>query len=428
MSEKLVDLEHGGEAAEMVLGKPPRLLRSSIYIMVGLILTAIVWAYLGTIDIVITAPGVVRPKGDAVKVQSLASGRIVSVKAKEGDEVRAGDLLFVLDGKELQAELDKAQGRRDALEKQLEKLRTSHGDLVQQQSAEFQRDEIGIAAAKGEWEKAKRSREHAEAGVREAASRLREAQDDYDRSKRLAEQQVISQAELQKKENALAGAKASQESAAASLRIAEQEVSLVEQALALKRKQAEISAEERKRTMSDLDSRILALSEEAQGYRHEAEKLRVSLDHLEVRAPAEGTMTSIAFKNTGEVVRSGDTLAAVAPKGVPWIVEALVSNKDAGPLRQKIGGRVKLKFDAFPFRDYGAVEGKLLEVAHDAASQDKLGMVFKVQVGMDSLDLKRGRREGRVTLGMTANAEIVKEEERILFLLFREVRDRVSYD
>lgn len=428
MQERLVDLEKGGEAAEMVLGKPPKLLRSSIYLLAGLIAAGIVWAYFSVVDIVITAPGVVRPKGDLLKVQSLVSGRLLEVRVQEGEAVKEGDLLFRIDGKETETELEKALSRQEGGKKQVDALRSSRGTLVLQQQAELERDEVGLRTAFGELEKARRGQDQAAAGVREAEARVAEAQADYDRTKKLADEQVLSQAELQKKEAALKSAQASRDSAAASHRIAEQSVTLSEQGLELRGKQSAVSAEERKRALADLDSRIVALEEDGKGASLEAEKLRTALGHLEVRAPASGTVTSITTKNAGEVIRSGDPLALIAPEGAPWIVEAIVSNRDAGPLRQKIGGRVKLKIDAFPFRDFGTLEGRLLEVSPDATTHEKLGMVFKVQVGMDSLLLKRGRKEGKVGLGMTATVEIVREEERILLLLFKEVRDRVSYD
>lgn len=336
MTEELLNLEKDGEAAEIILGKPPRFVRFSLYLTIALIVTAIMWAYWSKIDIVISAPGVVRPQGDLLKVQSLLSGRLLEVHAKEGEIVQEGAVLFRIDGKEGEAELAKA----------------------------------------------KSSRERAAIAWNDANVQFESARRDLDRTKKLLNQGVFSQAEFEKKEDVWKNAEATRERIQAELRIAEQE----------------------------------------------EEKLALAVGHLEIKAPRAGLLTSVLFKNAGEIVSAGAVLATIAAENSPAIVEAMMSNKDVGPLREGIGSRVKLKFDAFPFRDYGLGEGKLLAISPDAIADPKLGLVYRVQIGMDSLVLHRGRREGQIQLGMTVQAEVIKEEERILYLLFKEVRDRLAYD
>ncbi len=336
MSEVLVDLERDGEAAEIILGKPPRFVHFSIVLIVALILTGIIWAYFSKIDIVITAPGSVRPQGDLIKLQPIVSGRLSEVLVKEGQTVKVGDILFRLDSKENEAELEKARN----------------------------------------------SRERAALSLSEARVQEEAAQKDWQRTQDLMEAGVLSHVELERKEIAKRIAEASLHSAEAALRIAEEE----------------------------------------------ERKLGNSLTYLEITAPVSGTVTSLMSRNAGEVVTAGSVLATLAPENAPWIVEAFVSNKDAGALRQRTGDRVKLKFDAYSFRDYGLGEGKLLSVAPDASADPKLGLAYRVEVGIESLTLKRGHREGQIQLGMSVQAEIVKEEERMLFMLFKDMRDRLALD
>lgn len=428
MSQKLVDITQDGEAAELILGKPPRLLRLSIYLIAGLILVGVLWAYLSFVDIVIAAPGVVRPRGDLIKLQPLASGRLLEIKVKEGDSVKEGDLLVKIDGLETQIELSKTESRHEANLRQLDSLNESLRNLVIQQNAESERDFLAVQSSEGELEKSRRTLDQSKASDREVEGRYKDAQRDYERTKTLVAQGVLSQSDLDKRTSEVTSAEAARSSSQAALRIAEQGVSLAEQSLGLRKKQSEISGKERERSYSELKARITALEDEGKTLDYDINRLKTAMQHLELRSSVSGVVTSLLYKNPGEIVSSGSTVAMVAPDGVPWVVEALVPNRDAGPLKSKIGGRVKLKFDAFPFRDYGTLDGKLIEVSPDATANEKVGMVYKVQIAMDSLQIKRGRREGKIQLGMSVTAEIVKEEERILLLLFQEVRDRVDWE
>ena len=157
-------------------------------------------------------------------------------------------------------------------------------------------------------------------------------------------------------------------------------------------------------------------------------QLQAVLVRLEVRAPMDGTITSVLTKNIGEIVTPGTLLATLVPQGAELIVEANVTNRDAGPLRDRIGESVKLKFDAFPFRDFGTLNGTLVEVAHDAQPSENLGLVYRVAISFRPEPLSRGRQQGRVRLGMTVTGEIFKDRERVLMTLFRNLRDRVSVD
>jgi HlyD family type I secretion membrane fusion protein len=305
-------------------------------------------------------------------------------------------------------------------------LQRNRDTLIQQHQVESDKDETALQLAQGALAKAQMARDENGAALREAVARVADCKADYDRSSRLVQDNVISEAELQKQRATLRMTEAERDRESGQLRIAEQEVVLQERLSCLKRQEAQIAAAERTRLEADLDSRLAAAEQEMRALALEEVKLRNALDNLDVKAPVNGIVTCLLNKTAGEVVRAGDVIATIVPDGVPWVVEAQISNRDAGALRQRIGGRVNLKIDAFPFRDYGICAGTLLEVSTDATEQQQLGMAYRIRVGMASLDLRRGWRAGKIELGMTATVEIVKEEERVLALLFRGIRDRVS--
>jgi HlyD family type I secretion membrane fusion protein len=353
---------------------------------------------------------------------------VLEVNAAEGQRVDAGDLLFRIDDTEISNELSKVLNQAEGTRKRLESLRDSRRSMREQHADQAEEDGIAIENATAALERARREGNSAGANLQIAQEQLRVAQLRRERAQALFDQGVVSEVDLQEIESEAKVAEASREAADAKLQVAEQNVALAERQLQLRRKQADIGVNERGRELTDLAAGIMSLEETEESLRLEEERLRTTLVDLDVRAPVTGMITAILIKNPGEIIERGETWATIAPENVPWIVESFVSNRDAGPLREKIGTRVKLKFDAFSYRDYGAGEGRLLHVAPDAEFNERIGMAYRVEIGLDSLSLKKGRREGKIRLGMTVTTEIVTEEERILMLLFRGLRDRVTYE
>lgn len=66
------------------------------WLVISFIFIAAIWLYLGKVDIVITAPGIVIPAGEEKVVKSLDKGVIYSIDVKEGDYVSKDQQLAVI--------------------------------------------------------------------------------------------------------------------------------------------------------------------------------------------------------------------------------------------------------------------------------------------------------------------------------------------
>src|SRR5437763_12813029 len=84
----------------------------------------------------------------------------------------------------------------------------------------------------------------------------------------------------------------------------------------------------------------------------------------------DGQVTRLNGHEVGESVQPGQTAAEVAPSGAPLVIEAMVANTDVG--RVKIGQRVRIKVDAYPYQRYGTLEGEVTSISPDAVA-DKSG-------------------------------------------------------
>jgi hemolysin D len=143
------------------------------------------------------------------------------------------------------------------------------------------------------------------------------------------------------------------------------------------------------------------------------------LQHTTITAPVAGTIATIAVRGDGEVLQPGQTIATIAPAGVPLVVEAQLPNKDIAFVEK--GLPVKLKFDALPFQDYGVVDGTVVSVSPDAVSQQS-GSFYKVTIALSRSEIFAGQREVVLRPGLALTAEIVTERRSLLSFLFEPVR------
>jgi len=121
------------------------------------------------------------------------------------------------------------------------------------------------------------------------------------------------------------------------------------------------------------------------------------------------------------VVNQGQTLATLAPASAPLVAEAMISGRDVGLIRP--GQAVKLKYEAFPFGEYGIRRGRLLRVSPDAVADPALGPAYRGLVGLEEVTIRVGGEERPLMYGMKGTAEVITDRRSILSLLLRPLRE-----
>src|SRR5262245_3911167 len=110
----------GDEAADVLLARPPRLIGGSVVLLTVGVVAMLIAGYLASVEVVVAVPGgVIRPAGDLVRVQPAVDGRVVDVRVREGDMVKAGDILFRIDRRDASSDLDKVLSQDQEVARQL---------------------------------------------------------------------------------------------------------------------------------------------------------------------------------------------------------------------------------------------------------------------------------------------------------------------
>ena len=122
----------------------------------------------------------------------------------------------------------------------------------------------------------------------------------------------------------------------------------------------------------------------------------------------------------GAVLQPGQAIATISPAGARLVVEARLPNKDVAFLEK--GLPAKLKFDAFPFQDYGTVGGTVINVSSDARVDKDQGSFYEITIApLQTQIVAKGKRIP-LKPGLTVTAEIITERKSILSLLLEPFR------
>lgn len=105
MKPILINLNDMSDSREVYDSQPNIVLTIFIYVILGLVITALLWMYFGRIDIVVKSDGILRPNDQIATVMNTYSGTLEQVNVKDGSKVKKGDTLYVINHDDLSSEL-----------------------------------------------------------------------------------------------------------------------------------------------------------------------------------------------------------------------------------------------------------------------------------------------------------------------------------
>ena len=139
-----------------------------------------------------------------------------------------------------------------------------------------------------------------------------------------------------------------------------------------------------------------------------------------VRAPVTGTVQGLVGLAEGTYVLPGQLLGYVSPDD-RLVAEAYVLPRDIGLVRT--GQRVRMQIDAYPYTQWGLLEGEVESVAADSsANLNSTVAVYKIVIRPAAVTLRlRGGVRGELRKGMTLSARPVVTRRSLLQLLHEDV-------
>jgi len=272
-----------------------------------------------------------RIEGTEVAVGSKLAGRVGAVHVNEGQEVKKGDLLAVIDTEELQAALEQARAG----------VRQAQYELASAQQ-QVKRTEQELAAARASLELIKQQKElavrqtlaavrEAEAGVRQAQALLHKAESEFTHAKDLQDKGATTELEFTFAEDALKAQQAAVEIAQGKLQQAQQAHKL---ALAAK---SEIQIRQHELAALQIGLRQAQLNADQVQAKLDAVRasekiIQAQLDQARIVAPCNGIVISRVCE-PGEVLAPGAVVVVLVDFDQLYL---------KGYLPSKLIGKVKL--------------------------------------------------------------------------------------
>jgi len=361
----------------------------AIYLMLVIVACAVGWSLLARVDIITRAEARVVSDGREQVIASLEGGILRELLVREGQQVKAGQELALLDPTRLEAQQNEGEAKRIALRAAIARAQAESQGRALAFGADLKNTRAAQAEAES-WQARQRGLNEALAGYRRNA--------------------VLLDKELQ-----------------------------VAETMSAKGLMSEVEVMRVRRQANDLN---LQMEERSNRFRQEANAELVRLQtelaqvgeqmvvrddavkRLVLKSPVNGLVKSVKVATLGGVVAAGAPLIEIVPIGERVLVELRIKPGDIGFVR--VGREAQVKLSAYDFAVYGRLKGKVMMISPDALGdterQGATGVdttYYRAMVHADRSTLVAGGKPLSVLPGMTGQGEINVGERSVLSYLMQ---------
>jgi epimerase transport system membrane fusion protein len=359
-----------------------------VAVMVGTFGFLSLWSVLAPIGSAASAPGFVTVKSHSKTVQHLDGGIIKELIAKNGDLVNEGDVLVILDGTEIKAQLEILRGQQITFAAQVARLgaerdrseqviypkevqNLSDARVIEAQQSENQIFHARKNAHEGEvsvlnqrinqltsriqgLQGQKTSKQELKTSYNEEAKDLRELL-----AEGFADKQRLR--DLERSISSAIGeiASLSSEIAGSEMQIGETRLQIIQ---IQKQFQEEVANKlsEVQAQLYDINQRLTATNDK--------------VNRIQIKAPSAGRVMGLTVHNPGSVITPGRPILEIIPQGEELIIEARVSPMDVD--RVHVGLLAEVRLSSFKQALTPKMEGKLINISADKMTDERTGAPY----------------------------------------------------
>ncbi len=378
MKEHIIEFKDLTDSREMMESKVPNFIIWFIYLILIMLISLLTWSWFSQIDIVVKGTGIVRPDKNVSIITNVNSGKMEKINYFEGGNVKKGELLYKIDTTQFKLEKEVLKSAKDKAETDLGKVKILEKSIKENKNL-FSENEI-------------------EFYNRYISYNLKERQLslDYEQSKTRYSQEK-------------------------SLGLSFTTKSKLDE-LKSKMEYSKMTLEKnRSETLFSIKSELLnkekTLLEAKNNLKNVEEKIRIS----NVVSPINGTVQIIRDYNIGDYVSSGIEILRIIPEGTKLKIELQIANKDIGEI--KLNQTVKYRFLAFPYKEYGMIEGKVIKIPKDIEyDKNNASYVYKLEGTLPKTKLySKAGKEGDIKIGMINETRIVTRRRKIFYIILEKL-------
>ncbi|HVY16679.1 MAG TPA: HlyD family type I secretion periplasmic adaptor subunit [Rhodopila sp.] len=427
-----VILEYQSPSSAIINMPMPRLARNVSWTLTAMVLTLFVVAGTVKVDKVVTAPGVVISKSPTIVVQPLETAIVRSIDVHVGEVVHAGQVVARLDPTFAAADATASAAQVSQLQAQTLRMQaelenrpfTYNGtdpNMAFQAAVYAQRQSEYNSKLENYREKFD--------SLRATIARARSDEAGY--QDRLAYARQLEQMRLQL-EKLNVGSKLNTLSAMDTRAEMQRYVdNSRETAEGAQRDLAALVAERNQYIESwhnDVAQQLTDVLSKLSDARESLAKNQLRRQLVELRADTDGTVMTIAKVSVGSVLQPGQEFITLVPTEAPLEIEANISGDDDGHVN--VGDPVDIKFDTFPYTQYGLGHGVVRIVSPDSFSaQDEVRnptgsvpvpqqntgtLYYRSRITLDQINLRGVPANFHLIPGMPVHADIRVGKQTVL--------------
>lgn len=376
------------------------------------------WATFSKVDETGTARGRLEPRGETLRLDAAVASSIATIEVKEGDRIEAGQQLLTLNSELVEVELNQAKDQREGQQNRLAQLSLLKNQLNTTLITQQQQNQAQALEKKTQIDQVAGQIEHARTDLDLSALNLASAKRELTRFKTLYQQGIIPEIEVIEHEDILLERQRIYEQAQADLDQATLQLKERSQSYDSLMHTGKLSLLGVEEELKTLDAQMTQLESDIAQSDRQIQSFQLQLKQRAIAAPISGVVFELPFKQAGAVVQPGTKVAEIAPEDSTFIVSAEISTAESGSLRQ--GLPVKLKFDAYPFQDYGIATGSLTAISPTSrVDESQPGAVdtYQLEIELDQPCLPTPQECVPLRPGDTATAEVILRQRRIINII-----------
>lgn len=426
-----VILEYQSPSSAIINMPMPRIARSMTMTITSMVVVMFVLAGLIEVDRVVTAPGVVVAKSPTVVVQPLEAAIVRSIEVHVGDEVHAGQLLARLDPTFAVADVTATAHQVAALQAQVLRMQAEMQNKPFTYSGldpDMAFQAVIYAQRQSEFNYKLENYRQKAASLSSTIARARDDEAAY--RDRLAYAIQLEQMRLEL-ERQNVGSKLNTLSAKDSRAEMQRNVqSARETADGAQRDLAALVAERNQfidNWHNEGAEKLTEALSKLSDARETLNKNELRRQLVELRAETDGTVLSVGKVSVGSVLNAGQQFMTLVPTGAPLEIEANIAGGDDGHVH--LGDMVDIKFDTFPYSQYGLAHGIVRIISPDSfsaqdeqrnptgavpISQTSAGVVYRSRITLDQINLHNVPANFHLVPGMPVQADIRVGKQTIL--------------
>ena len=356
----------------------------------------VLWARWAELDQISRATGQVIPIGKVQVMQSADGGVIDEIRVREGDLVKKGQLLVLIDRVKVEAAVEESRAKVAAFRSTMVRIEAELYDRPLNFPADVRIFPEFVANQTALYQKRRQS-------ITSELAALKSVQ-------HLMQQELELNLPL-----------------VASGDVARAEV------IRMQRGIADIEGQivnRRSKYQQDLQAEFAKVEEELVSAEQTLAQRMDALAATELRSPTNGIVKNVRFTTVGAVLRPGVEVMQIVPSGDRLIAEAQVSPRDIAFI--KVGQSASVKFDTYDSGIYGSGVGVVSYVSPDTLveqrSDGETNTYYRINLEVDIKPMRPKHRGEKILIqpGMTLVAEVKTGKNTVMGFLTKPILKTVS--